>query len=240
MGCAHEEGVLIMSEVASLPMEVCEECHQLRPSIGFVGLGIGYKSLCSSCYNRSYMQRLGLPELETVDFEPITRRDVRGLLRRFYFVVHMSTGLQIDAFEWVDGEPGGYRCSVLEHPTTPVRAAYDRLVRKIERGLAEQYLVPADSTEPDKGGLHMAGDAINGRIEERDGQPRVVVDGRELTWEELGRSLSPHTGLTFRLECFESHEDPPITAHPARPHTLWWLVRFEDEHAETEEEFRPH
>jgi hypothetical protein len=240
MVCALEEGVLIMSEVASLPMDVCEECHQLRPAIGFVGLGVGYKNLCSYCYNRSYMQRLGLPELETVDFEPITRYDARGLPHRFYFVVHMSTGLQIDAFEWVNGEPGGYRCTVLEHPGTPVRAAYDKLVRKIERGLMEQYLVPADSPEAGAEGLYVAGDAVNGRIEERDGEPCVVVDGRELTWEELGRSLRPHTGLTFRLECFESHENPPIAAHPARPHTLWWLVRVEDDHPDVEEESRPH
>lgn len=228
-----------MSDVVSLPAERCEECHELRPAIGFVALGQGYKNLCSCCYNRRYMQRLGLPELETVDFEPLTLRDAWGVEHTFHFVVQMSTGLEISAFEWVDGAPGGYRFAVLDHPEVPVRQVHAALVSKIERGLAERYLVPGSPTDPDGAHLHIAGDALNARIEERNGEPRVVVDGHEYTWEELGRSLISHAGFTLRLECFDPHEDPPVTSHPVRPH-LWWLDPLEEETAQIEDDFRPH
>jgi hypothetical protein len=210
-------------EVFSLPTERCEECHELRPAIGFVTLGEGYRNLCSRCYNRRYMQRMGLPELETVEFEPLTRLDARGAVHTFYFVVHLSTGLEISAFEWLDGGPGGYRFAVLEHPASPVREAHQVLVAKIERGLMEPYLAGGDCPEGGPDRTQVVGEAVNGRLEERDGRPRVIIDGREYGWEEFGRFLRHHTGFNFRLECFEPHDDPPITAHPARPHPLWWL-----------------
>lgn len=227
-------------KVAALPTKRCEECLELRPAIGFVSIGSGYKSLCSRCYNRMYMQRVGLPELETVDFEPLTRVDSWGLAHTFYFVVRLSIGLEINAFEWVHGAPGGYRFTVLEDPATPVRDAYHALVAKIERGLMERYLVWSDfpGTGPDN--TQVAGEAVNGRLEQRNGEARVVVDGREYSWEQLGHFLRLHTGCHFRLECYDPHDDPPISAHPARPHPLWWLDLGIDDERDTEEKLRSH
>jgi len=229
-----------MSDVVSLPLKRCEECLERRPAIGFVSLGSGYKSLCSRCYNRRYMQRVGLPELETVDFAPLTRRDSRGVAHTFYFVVRLSIGLEISAFEWVNGAPGGYRFAVLDEPAAPVREVYHALASKIERSLMERYLVRSDSPGARQDRTQVAGDAVNGRIEQRGGEPRVVIDGNEYTWEQLGRFLRHHTGCNFRLECFDAHDDPPISAQPARPHPLWWLDIGEDEDPETEKQARSH
>ncbi|MGH8290734.1 MAG: DUF7685 domain-containing protein [Steroidobacteraceae bacterium] len=61
-----------MSERIELPTGRCDECEQVRPAFGFVNLapedGGTAKSLCSECYNRGYMERAGLPQLETVHF----------------------------------------------------------------------------------------------------------------------------------------------------------------------------
>jgi hypothetical protein len=81
---------------------------------------------------------------------------------------------------------------------------------------------------------------VNGRLDERDGEPRAIIDGREYTWEELGRFLSLHSGFNFRLECFEPHDDPPIAAHPVHPHPLWWLDLGADEEPDTKEQARHH
>jgi len=172
------------------------------------------------------MRSAGLPELETSEFDPITRFDWLGKEHTFHFAVHMSTGLGIRASEWFSEGPGGYKFAVLEHPETPVREAYDKLVRKIEAGLAEGYVQSSDF--PGVGAcqnrLYITGSAVNGRIEESDdGEPVVVVDGREYSWEQFGSMLSPYTGFNFRLECFDLSDDPEITAHPKRPNKLWWL-----------------
>jgi len=132
-----------MNITAKMPTDQCDKCGQMKPAFGFTHLtseagGVGRK-LCSECCNREYMLRAGLPELETVDFEPLSCRDCAGKKHIFYFVVHMSTGLGIKAFELVDGAPGGYQFFVLEPPQTAVRKAHDKLVKKIEAGWLEGH-----------------------------------------------------------------------------------------------------
>jgi hypothetical protein len=233
----------IMSKVAKLPTQRCDECAQMKAAVGFVTLssedGSSSRTLCPSCYNRGYMQRAGLPELETAEFDPITRFDAVGKEHTFYFAVHMSTGLGIRAFEWVDGGPGGYQFFVLEHPETPVREVHSRLVRKIEAGLAHRYLQSSDfpGAGASQNRLYLKGTAVNGRIEERDGTPTVVVDGCEYSWEEFGEFLSSFTGFNFRLECFDACEDPETTHEPERPNPVWWLS--EEEPFDSEDP-RPH
>jgi hypothetical protein len=59
-------------ETIAIPTGRCDDCGQVRPAFGFESLtseGGPARSLCSECYNRQYMKRAGLPELETVQRE---------------------------------------------------------------------------------------------------------------------------------------------------------------------------
>jgi hypothetical protein len=218
-----------MKKPFKLPTDRCDECAQVKPAFGFVTLTSekpgAARHLCSECYNRWYMQRAGLPELETVYFEPVTRRDFAGTEHTFHFVVHMSTGLGIRAFECVDSAPGGYQFSVLEPPQTPVREALAKLMERIEAGIGVRYLEPSDfpGAAASQNRLYVKGTAVNGRIDERDRTPKVVIDGREYSWEEFGEFLSCFTGFDFRLECFNASEIREISPNPVRPNPLWWL-----------------
>jgi hypothetical protein len=217
---------------ADVRTERCDECGRTSPAYGFTSLisegGKPARNLCPECYNHDYTKRAGLPRLETVDFDPIVRYDCVGQQHVFYFVVRMSTGLGIQAFELVDGLPGGYQFSVLEPPGTPVGEAHARLVRKIEAGIAVRYLESSDFPDaPSQNRLYLKGRAVNGRIDENEDGPTVFVDGRELTWEELGRCLSVCTGFNFRLECFDACESPEITPDPPRPNPVWWLPELD-------------
>jgi hypothetical protein len=66
-------------------------------------------------------------------------------------------------------------------------------------------------------GWQLAGQQVAGRLEYNpdDGPYRVVVDGRSLSWEQLGEALEPFEGWRFRLTI----EDPAIDmgATPHRP-----------------------
>jgi len=215
-----------------LPTGHCDECEQVRPAFGFVNLtsedGGPPRNLCSECYNRWYMKRAGLPELETVYFDPVTRCDSIGREHTFHFVVHMSTGLGIRAFECVDGCPGGYQFSVLEPPETPIREAHGKLVKKIEAGIAVRYLRSSDFPgAASQNRLYAGGTAVNGRIDEREGTPVAVIDGREYSWEEFGEFLSCFNGFDFRLECFDTCEAREITPDPVRPNPIWWMPELE-------------
>ena len=68
--------------------------------------------------------------------------------------------------------------------------------------------VPAASWLSDTGplcaptgvGWRAAGDEVVGRIEvDTDCQPRVAVDGRPSSWDELGEALESLEGFQFRL-----------------------------------------
>ena len=37
--------------------------------------------------------------------------------------------------------------------------------------------------------------------------PLLIVDGKPVTWEELGRMVSPYTGFCFKLEIFDRSEE---------------------------------
>jgi hypothetical protein len=66
-------------------------------------------------------------------------------------------------------------------------------------------------------------------MDEREGTPVVIIDGREYSWEEFGEFLSCFNGFDFRLECFDSCENREITPDPVRPNLISWLP--ESEHA---------
>jgi hypothetical protein len=220
-------------KIVKLPTERCDECTHTKMAFGFVSLGSEEggpsRNLCPRCYNREYMKRAGLPELEPAEFDPVIRFDSVGKEHTFYLAVMMTTGLGIRATEWINGGPGGYQFFVLVHPQTPIREAYDKLIQKIETGMAQCYLRASDF--PGEGAaqnrLYIDGTAVNGRISESDDGPTVVVDGREYSWEEFGRFLSPFTGFNFRLECFDASAEPETTPNPPRPDQLWWLEKEE-------------
>jgi hypothetical protein len=66
--------------------------------------------------------------------------------------------------------------------------------------LAEQHL----KTEPHMPGLHIADFLARGRItwddKEEGRYPLLVIDGREISWEQFGRMVMGFEGWQFKLE----------------------------------------
>ena len=216
---------------SQIPTEVCDKCRKENLAFGFTHLtskdGGACQKLCSECYNQFHAKQSGFPEPETVNFPPVMFHDSVGKAHIFYFDVRLSTGLGIKSFELVDGSPGGYQFSVLEHPDTPVQEVYAKLYKKIEAGLAVRYIRSSDfGAELHHDRLYIKGAAVNGRICQRaDGTPVVIVDGVEYTWEEFGETLTSHEGFQFRLECFDQCEETEISPNPQRPDPVWWLAK---------------
>jgi hypothetical protein len=214
--------------LTTFPTDICDECKQVKPQYGFTFLTSQKKGtsehLCSVCCNRRFAKHAGIPELEVVEFPSLTLHDSLGKPHTFYFDVRFSTGLGIQAFELINGHPGGYQFSVLEHPETPVRELYAMLTKRIEEGLSVRY-IQASTFGFDHARLYINGSSVNGRIEEReDSRPVVIVDGVEYTWEEFGQCLTSYTGFNFRLECFDGCEEVETSPKPDRPEHLWWLA----------------
>jgi hypothetical protein len=226
-------------KVEAIPTCVCDKCSSTKPSYVFTRVGEEKggraRDLCGICFNREYTESAGVPDLEQAEFSPQSFYDSFGKEHVFHFAVRLSTGLGIRAFEWIDDGPGGYQFAVLEHPFTPVREVFAALLDVIKEGLAVHYM-EATVFPNGQSKLYVKGSAVNGRIEElSDSEPRVVIDGVEYKWDDLGRALASCVGFNFRLQIFDPYAAIETTPDPERPDTLWWLSE-EDGKPEPEDE----
>ncbi|MBI3054588.1 MAG: hypothetical protein HYY77_11200 [Betaproteobacteria bacterium] len=72
------------------------------------------------------------------------------------------------------------------------------LVERMRRSLSVKHLVQSEH------GLQIAGQTVRARIESDqttdERMPLLVIDGRDVSWEEFGRMLMTFEGWQFRLE----------------------------------------
>jgi hypothetical protein len=187
----------------------CDGCGELTPSYDLVNYGSmerGYRQLCGRCFNTEVARLTGLQEFEHVRFEPVGLTDSQGEAHTFHFRTRLlGTGVALDAFELRDGDPAGYQFQVMGDAAEDRLALLGRLIAKMRRALSSKHL------KHDGLGLHIADQTVRGRIEWDDasaGQvPLLVIDGREITWEELGRMLMSFEGWQFKLEIRDPSEE---------------------------------
>lgn len=181
----------------------CGGCGQLTPSYDIVHYGSterGYRTLCSRCFNWEVAKLSGLEKFEHIQFEPVALTDGTGKTHQFHFRARLfGTGVALDAFELLQDYPSGYQFRVTGDPEEDPFALLGRLIEKMRRALSIQYIKEGEfglqiaHLETVRGLIHWD-DAGDGRA------PILVVDGREITWEEFGRMLMAFEGSQFKLE----------------------------------------
>ncbi len=187
----------------------CEQCGEITPGYDTVSCGSmdrGYRQLCSRCFNAEVARLNGLEEFDNFRLEPVGITDCAGETHQFHFRTRLfGSGVALDAFELREGNPAGYRFQIVGDPQDDSFALLGRLIQKIRRTLSVKHL------EDDGIGLHIADQTVRGRIEWDDSQdghvPLIVVDGREISWEEFGRMLMTFEGWQFKLEIFDPSDE---------------------------------
>lgn len=188
----------------------CEGCDESTPDYDIVSYGTtgqGYRQLCSGCFNAEMARHTGHEGFANASFEPIGMVDRAGERHEFHFQTRLlGDVVALDAFELRDGNPAGYRFQVVGHPDDDVLVLLGRLIEKMRRALSVQHL------EEGEYGLQIADRTLLGRIEWDDSQvertPLIVVDGREISWEDFGRMLMTFEGWQFKLEICDPSEEP--------------------------------
>lgn len=188
----------------------CHTCgHAIAAfeSVHYGSIERGYRDLCNRCFNQE-VAAAGEIDFSHVQFEPLELADTAGAGHRFHFAVRLlGDRVALEAFELVDGAPGGYQFQVLGDAEEDLFELMGQMVPRIRRLLAQQHL----KTEPHMRGLHIADLLVRGRItwdDNEDGRvPMLVIDGREISWEQFGRMVMGFEGWQFKFEIRDRSEE---------------------------------
>jgi hypothetical protein len=187
----------------------CKTCGQITPSYDIISYGsmkCGYSELCSQCFNMEVAKLGGLDKFEHVKFKPVALTDCTGQVHEFHFRTRLfGPRVALDAFELRGGHPSGYQFQIIGDPEDDLLALLGRLIEKIRRALSTKHLIDGEL------GLHIAEQVVRGKVEwdeAEDGRvPLLVIDGREITWEDFGRMLMSFEGWQFKLNIADKSEE---------------------------------
>jgi hypothetical protein len=187
----------------------CEQCAQPTAAYDAIHYGSvdgGYRLLCTRCFNAEVAKRNGVTDFENVRLEPIQMMDCAGDVHQFHFQMRLlGTMLVLDAFEIQDGFRAGYEFRTIGKPEDDVLTLLVRLVEKMRQALAVKDLAINGSQfqirDRTVRGLISSDPAGPGDI------PVVVVDGREIGWDDFGRMLAAFEGWQFRMKISDLADD---------------------------------
>lgn len=205
-----------------MKFEHCSRCSRPVPSYEITHVSSDGKSrgtACARCWAELLSKESGMP-VGTVEIDPVRMTDVAGNPHTFHFRFDPAFR-KIEAFELVDGAPGGYQFAVRPdeaQPEEPVVALLGRLLARIRRALAVRQIEPCSIIH---GGYTLRGKSVRGRVdydpqrEHGPSLPVIVLDGRTFQWEEFGAMLMSFEGWDFRLSMLDAtEEDEPPAAGP--------------------------
>lgn len=168
----------------------CADCGG-RPAI----IILDSTPLCDRCHDARISEATGWPRLpEPPPPETIVGPDGRQHLI-VYRVWRSPGGIAVEASEG-DRSFEGYDAELVGDHEADVATLVEQVRAAIRERIARQDLELSPS-----GYMIMAGNELLGRFVWRDdgGPFGVVVDGREMSWEEFGRAMEPFEGWEFRI-----------------------------------------
>ena len=161
---------------------------------------------CNSCYNQEISGMYGL-DFTNISFHPVTFSDSENINHTF----HISTRIvgpyvTLEAYELMDDSPGGYCFSVMGYAEDDLIGLFTKLIDKVQRQVSMKHIEIADSY----GYVINDNGTVRGYIAddpENDLVPCMVIDGKELSWEEFGRMVMVYNGFNFKMEIFDKTEE---------------------------------
>jgi hypothetical protein len=189
--------------------EQCSECGIEVSSFDGVNLtAVGSsRFLCSKCYNESISEKFGL-NFDHISFHPMILTDRDGIDHTFHFQTHLfGDKVNIQALEIKEDEPKGYEFSQHGDAKDDLFGLFARLVERLRRELDRKHIEQSDLLRYQITNQNI----VRGHIswdDETDGEtPCLIIDGKELSWQEFGRMLMTYEGFHFKIDIFEGSEE---------------------------------
>jgi len=168
---------------------------------------------CYRCFNSEIAERIGI-DYDEPQLPPIVVDDANGTPHTFLIrSILVPTGYEMEALETTEGDRPGYRFAVLGDFEADPWELFQRLYASMRDAVATRHVRRTEF------GWQLTSDQhLVGRIEwdpESDARlPLVVIDGKALTWEQLGHMLMTFKGFTLEARVRDTIElvgdDPSV------------------------------
>ena len=191
----------------------CERCGTLVPrhDLTHFTTETGASVLCTLCFNADVAQRSGIDDFDNHPLDPVFITSADGVIHEFHLRTRLLGSIvTLEAYELKDHAPSGYQFQLVGEPDEDRFVQLGRLVERIRRTLATTYL------EDGRTGLQIKDMEVKGTIEADlsddtdlvgSSAPMLVIDGRDVSWEEFGRMLMTFEGFQFKLEIVDKSDD---------------------------------
>lgn len=183
----------------------CQDCGNTEVRVHLSGI-----PLCDRCADKRIARLTGHPELPEPP-PPLTLVDSAGqrhVLR--HRIWRAPTGIEVELEEQGTPPGEGYHRAVLGDHDADVDQLVEHLRRLAEKDMARRFLEPNRHRE----GWLLKGDVAEGRLVWNEDDPKgvgtpycVVIDGRTLTWHELGQALEGSEGWRLRIQLVDRVDD---------------------------------
>lgn len=194
---------------ADVQNERCEDCGHDVPAYGTIQLALSEtesRRVCTRCFNT----RIAGVDFEHPNFAPVVLKDASGMSREFHFTTrHGGSHLAMEAFEVEDGHQAGYQFQVLGDPEEEPLAIFRQLFERMRRALARRHIEDGDLGPQiaRSGQSWVVRGQIDWDADEGGRVPRLVVDGKSYTWDEIGRMLMAFEGFQVKMEVYDKSEE---------------------------------
>jgi hypothetical protein len=187
--------------------DCCELCCNQVPDYDLTLLSLRdhHKFYCSRCFNLLIANMYGL-QFEHPSFDPVILCDLDGIPHTFSFrTLLYPTHISVEALEMTDGKRRGYEFQVVGSIEDGIQELFCQLSEQINEALSIKHI----EDHPD--GLRIVGRGIvRGRIaldKKTDGRlPMLVIDGRDVSWEQFGQMIMWFKGCNFKMEIHDRSE----------------------------------
>ena len=190
-------------------MSLCEICHKNDVKVHLKMSEVKTMHLCMECHNNLLAEEM---EIHLIPFKHGVYEFTGIGAKRHQFYIDRTVspvGICFEADELTADNSAGYRVGVMDEVDCDQQLLFEKLQSKIKKTLSKKYL--KTSTHP-YGGKYVSikENEVAGRLEYDDTQveiSKVIVDGKEFTWEELGRMMNSFQGFQFKLKIYDMKED---------------------------------
>ncbi|WP_017379308.1 DUF7713 domain-containing protein [Paenisporosarcina sp. TG-14] len=181
-------------------MYECQLCGNTDAYIHF-----GTELLCLDCYNEKMFKKLGVKA--TSYPEGVTIRDGEGKVHRLRLRKRLDPiGIIMEANA---EESDGYQFIVHGELDVDQDELFLQLIAKAERGMAEKYVeqgqFPNGQSYNTMKNNRLAG--IIAYNPDEDVVPKLVVDGKSYTWDEIGKMVMVYEGFQIKLETLDPSDE---------------------------------